>query len=115
PFFDAVMPWIREGKLWLPLYLFLGVFVALNFKTKGVWWSLLFICTVALTDMIGFFGFKTIFERPRPCNDPEFLSQVRLLLKECRGFGFISNHAANHFGMAAFFFITFRHVLPRWS
>jgi membrane-associated phospholipid phosphatase len=114
-FFDKIMPWLREGMIWIPLYLFLGMFVLLNFRFKGLWWCLLFICTIALTDLIGFYGFKIIFERPRPCNDPEFLSQARLLLKQCNGYGFISNHAANHFGMAAFFFISFRHIFKKWA
>jgi undecaprenyl-diphosphatase len=105
------MPWLREGNIWIPLYLFLGVFVLLNFRVKGLWWCLIFICTVAFTDLIAFYGFKIIFERPRPCNDPEFFSHVRLLLKQCNGYGFISNHAANHFGMATFFFTSFHSVL----
>ena len=115
PFLDSMMPWIREGKLWIPLYLFLGIFVLINFKAKGIWWCVFFICTVAITDLVAFYGFKINFERPRPCNDPAFFSSARLLLKECNGFGFVSNHAANHFGMAAFFFVSFRHILRNWS
>ena len=60
--------------------------------------------------------FKHIFKRLRPCNDPEFASSVRLLLKECAGgYSFVSNHAANHFGLAAFFYFTMRHYIPKWA
>ncbi len=112
PFFDAVMPVLRNSLTWAPLYLFVLLLVLLNFKVKGVWWAVFFLSTVALTDMIGTNVFKHAFERLRPCSDPDFASHVRLLLKQCAGgFSFTSNHAANHFGMATFFFITFRHLL----
>jgi len=75
----------------------------------------LFLATVAMTDMTGTYAFKHNFERFRPCSDPDFYGHVRLLLKQCAGgYGFISNHAANHFGMATFFFITFRRQFKNW-
>lgn len=115
PFFDAVMPFLRNSLSWVPLYIFLLVFVLMNFKVKGIWWAVLFLSTVALTDMTGTYVFKHGFERLRPCNDPDFADHVRLLLKHCAGgYSFTSNHAANHFGMAAFFFVTFRHLLKKW-
>ena len=100
----------------MPLYLFLFVFVAANFKKNWWWWIILFICTVALTDMTGTRVFKNVFERLRPCKDPDFVAHVRLLLKECAGgYSFISNHAANHFGIATFFYLTLRHYIPKWA
>jgi membrane-associated phospholipid phosphatase len=116
PFFDAVMPFLRNSLSWVPLYLFLLVFVLMNFKVKGIWWAVLFLSTIALTDMTGTYVFKHEFERLRPCSDPDFADHVRLLLKHCAGgYSFTSNHAANHFGMAAFFFVTFRHSLKKWA
>ena len=115
-FFDAVMPFLRNSFNWAPLYLFLLIFMLLNFKTKGIWWVVLFLSTVALTDMTGTYVFKHGFERLRPCNDPSFSDYVRLLLKDCSGgFSFISNHAANHVGMATFFFITCSHLYKKWA
>jgi len=116
PFFDAVMPFLRNSLSWVPLYMFLLVFVLMNFKVKGIWWAVLFLSTIALTDMTGTYVFKHAFERLRPCSDPDFADHVRLLLKHCAGgYSFTSNHAANHFGMAAFFFVTFRHLLKKWA
>jgi undecaprenyl-diphosphatase len=116
PLLDTVMPFMRNSANWAPLYLFLGVFALLNFKNKGGWWVLFFICTVALTDMGGTNIFKNNFGRDRPCADINFFMHVRLLVN-CVGHGnsFISNHAANHFGMATFFFITFRGILKKWA
>ena len=116
PFFDSVMPYFRSSQYWAPLYLFLFIFVVTNFKGKGLWWSLLFLCTVSLTDIVSSRVFKEAFERARPCQDPDFIQYVRLLVNRCSGgYGFTSSHAANHFGMATYFFITFRHILKKWA
>lgn len=116
PLFDAVMPFMRVSYNWAPLYLFFGVFVVLNFNYKGLWWALFFTATVALTDMTGTNLFKHNIMRPRPCADPEFYYRVRLLVEYCSGgFSFISNHAANHFGMATFFYITMYPVFRKWA
>ncbi len=116
PLFDTIMPIMRNPVYWAPLYLFVLVFVLSNFKTKGLWWVIFFISTVALTDMTGTYVFKHNFHRLRPCSDPDFVASVRLLLKQCaRGYSFISNHAANHFGMAAFFFVTLKPVIKNWA
>ena len=116
PVFDVVLPIMRNSFIWYPVYLFLLIFVLLNFKARGLWWVVFFLSTLALTDMTGTYVFKHVFERLRPCSDPEFFTHVRLLLKQCAGgYSFTSNHAANHFGMATFFFITFRHLFKIWA
>ena len=109
-FFDSLFPFLREGNHWLPVYVFLFFFVTLNFK-NGWWWAVFYTCTVAITDLSGTNLFKHRIERFRPCADPDFMEQVRLILDRCGGgYSFISNHAANHFGMAAFTYLTFRKV-----
>lgn len=42
------------------------------------------------------------------------LTQLRLLVRCPSGFSFISNHAANHFGMAVFLFLSLRHLVKNW-
>lgn len=114
--FDIVMPYLRNAYFWAPLYLFLFLFVILNFKGRGWWWLLLFLCTVSLTDIVSSKILKESFERLRPCQDPGFLENVRLLVNRCSGgYSFTSSHAANHFGMATFFFISFRHYFKKWT
>ena len=115
PALDAIMPFLREANIWMPLYLFVLLLVFINFRGKGLWWAVFFVCTVALTDMTGTYVFKHNFQRLRPCADPEFSALVRHLINRCAGYSFTSNHAANHFGMAAFFFISFRHVIGNWA
>lgn len=72
------------------------------------------IITVSATDLISSRIIKPFFARPRPCLDPDFAVNVRLLVNYCGTNGsFISSHAANHFGLAMFLFITFRHFAPK--
>jgi undecaprenyl-diphosphatase len=116
PFFDKVLPLWRNANTWVPLYVFLIVFSVLNFKSKSFFWILGAILTLVLTDQISSSLIKPFFERPRPCNDPILMSQVRLLLGHCSGgYSFISSHATNHFGFAVYVFITLREVLKKWS
>ncbi len=116
PVMDAVFPFLRASSLWAPLYLFVIVFAIYNWGRKGLYWALAFVCTAALTDLVGHRVFKEGFERLRPCNDPDFFMHVRLLVKHCSGgYSFTSNHAANHFGLATFFYLTMSSSVKRWA
>lgn len=107
--FDSAMPVLRNAFTWGPLYLFIVAFTIINFKKNGWWWLALALATAACTDIVGARIFKEGFERLRPCSDPEMAGHVRMVLGRCSGgFSFVSNHAINHFGIATFFFITFR-------
>ena len=114
-FFDTVMPFFREPKFWAPLYIFILIFIILNFGKKAAWWCIGAIVTVALTDSISSKIIKPFFARPRPCMDPDFSEQVRLVASYCGGNGsFTSSHASNHFGLAMFFFVTLHHIAPKF-
>ena len=115
PVFDEVMPFLRNSIYWVPLYLFLIAFVTINFKTKGLWWIVFFLVTVAICDSVGTNVFKYTFLRVRPCNNPEFFDHIRVLVTCPSGWGFTSNHAANHFGMATFIFLSFRRLSKTWA
>jgi undecaprenyl-diphosphatase len=115
PVFDAVLPFFRDSVFWAPLYLFLMAFVFLNFGRKGLWWAVGFVATIALADLLGTYAFKETVQRLRPCNEPLLQEQVRLVIRRCPGgYSFLSNHAANHFGLATFMVFTFRHLLKNW-
>ncbi|HEY0432584.1 MAG TPA: phosphatase PAP2 family protein [Chitinophagaceae bacterium] len=115
PVFDHIFLLFRQSLFWMPLYLFVFIFIVINFRKNAIWWIVFFVCTVAMTDMVGTRVFKHVVERLRPCADPSFAASVRLLLKNCApGYSFVSNHAANHFGLATFFFFTMRWQLRGW-
>ena len=112
-YFDSILPFARTPFFWTPIYLFLVVFVFINFGKKAWWWVCGFLLTVSLTDIISSRIIKPLVARPRPCMDEVFSMKVRLMAG-CGGNGsFTSSHAANHFGIAMFLFITLKHFLPR--
>lgn len=113
-FFDAILPFIRNQYTWVPVYLFLFVFVLVNFRTKVIWWTLFFLATFALTDLISAQLLKPFFERLRPCNDAFTMSTARMLIPCSGSYSFVSNHAANHFGIAMFLFLTMKEFAKPW-
>lgn len=115
PVFDAVLPLLRNPFFWAPFYLFILCFALLNWGRRSLWWSLAFVCTFALTDLAGQHLFKETIHRLRPCNDPLFSTEVRLLAQACGGgYSFVSNHAANHFGLATFMVCSLQRIFGRW-
>lgn len=72
------------------------------------------IVVIILSDQAASSLMKPLFERFRPCHDPELQEQVRLVAG-CGGrFGLASSHAANSFGLALFIWIalkrTYRYI-----
>jgi membrane-associated phospholipid phosphatase len=115
PFLDFLLPWLREPYLWAPLYLFLMVFAIYNFGWKGFFWIVLYIVTFAIADQASGF-FKSAVGRARPFNDPVLAPYVRVLVGYYpRSGSFTSSHAANHFALATFSYITLRSVWGRWA
>jgi len=115
PLLDAVLPLVREKSTWLPLYLFLFVFLLVNFR-RGGWVIGYTIATAVLTDLISSAVIKKLVLRLRPCRDPEVLDQLRMLAPYCGGnSSFTSSHAANHFGVATFLFLVLRPFIGRWA
>lgn len=113
---DTLLPIWREANTWLPLYLFLILFVVINFPSKAFSWILTAIITFAISDQLSSSLLKPFFARLRPCNDPELVGMVRLLLPNCgSGYSFTSSHATNHFAFAVFIFITMGQVLGKWK
>lgn len=112
--FDAVLPFARNQFTWVPVYLFLLVFVFVNFRKKAAWWVLFFLATFALTDLISTQLIKAFVERPRPCADAVASETVRMLIPCSYSFSFVSSHAANHVGLAMFMFVTMKHFAGKW-
>lgn len=102
-FFDFVMYWLSEKLIWAPLYVVLLVMMYFTYR-KAFWYILLLIILlVTLTDQVSVVFFKDVFQRLRPCHEPELEGMVRILKDHCGGsYGFISSHACNTFGVAVF-------------
>ncbi len=107
PILDAVLPWTWHSNNWIPLYIGLLGWLIYQVGWKTLKWLLFALINVGLTDQISSSVFKPFFHRLRPCNDPALFGKTRLLLEQCAGgFSFTSSHAANHFGIAMFIFMT---------
>ena len=108
-FFDLIFPFTREAFFWGPFYLFLFLFVSINFKKYGLWWAIFMIVTAAVSDFISSSVIKEFFFRLRPCNDASVAEHIRFLVKYCpQSSSFTSSHAVNHFAAAMFIFATLR-------
>ncbi len=113
---DFIMPYFRNKYFWSPLYLFLTVYLVMNYKRKGLLAILLIIITIVLSDQISSSIIKPFIHRIRPCNNYVISHYVHLLVPCGSGYSFPSSHAANHFSLAVFissvFYTNHRWVLP---
>ena len=60
--------------------------------------------TFILTDFIHFHCFKEVFQRFRPCWDPEISEICRVLVEEGGYYGFVSGHASSTVGIVTMIF-----------
>lgn len=112
PFFDWIMPLLRNRYFWAPLYLFLIIFLPRNYGKWG-WFCLAgILITFGLCDYFSASIVKPAFERLRPCNDVALKDEINMLVSCGKGFSFPSSHATNHFGIAMFLVGTF---YSRWK
>lgn len=107
PFFDWLMPYLRNRYLWTPLYLFMAIFFVRNYGKQG--WMIVFFLglTFGISDYLSSSVIKPAFERLRPCNDPIIKPEINSLVVCGTGFSFPSSHAANHFALAVFLITIF--------
>jgi undecaprenyl-diphosphatase len=114
-FADGVLPFLRQAEMWVPFYLFLLVFVTLNFRKKGWWWACTLIMTGIISDLVSSHLIKELVFRYRPCQDPSMTDQVRTLVIYCpQSSSFVSSHACNHFAVATFIFLTLKQTSGWW-
>lgn len=111
---DPIMLLMTHTLFWSPLYLLLIFLLFKNFKREA--WFLLIgaVVTIVLCDLLTFELIKPWFARLRPSHDPTLTGLLHLASGYRAGmYGFSSGHAANTFGLALFFWFTFRKV-NRW-
>lgn len=104
PFFDIILPFLRNKLTWIPLYILVIVFCI---KKYGLKQGLIFIggmlLCIAISDGTANL-FKNYFQRLRPCH----VVETAIMLVDCgSGKSFISAHATNHFALASFWITAF--------
>ena len=115
PWLDQVMWYVSQKETWLPVYI---PFFWWIWDLKGGKALIAAILSVAivitLADQFSVHLFKDVFERYRPTHNLDIGKKVLTVIgpngQEYRGgrFGFVSSHAANNFGVAAFIFLFLR-------
>ncbi len=103
PFWDQVMWWFSGKFFWLPMYLIMIAYIIFKQRWKAIITLLFIALVVTLADQISVHAFKEVFQRLRPCHNPELQDIVHLVNNKCGGlYGFVSSHAANTFAVAFF-------------
>lgn len=115
-FLDSVLPWFRTSNNWIPFYVALLAYLFLKAGVNAWKWLVMVIINVAVTDQLSSNMFKPFVHRLRPCSDPLIMHQARFLLDRCpSSFSFTSSHAANHFGLAMFIFMTLQPLFKKYT
>ncbi len=100
-FFDPIMVFITSKWSGIPIYIALLYMIFRKRDTKtAILMVAAVLLTFALTDQLAVHLFKNTIERFRPSWDPTTEHLIRMLEYKGGKYGFISNHAANFFGLA---------------
>jgi len=101
-FFDVIMSNISKKMIWLPLYIFVAFLLIKKYKLKiGLILLLFFGLLITLSDQTSVHLFKNVFQRLRPCHNPEIQEFVHYLKLSGSHYGFVSSHACNAFAFAS--------------
>jgi undecaprenyl-diphosphatase len=115
PWMDSLALLVRESTFHVPFYVFLALFIMINFGTRGAWWVVTALAMAGLSDLISAQLVKELIYRPRPCRDMVMANQIRFLARYCgENSSFVSSHASNHFAAATFIYMTLRDLSPKW-
>ncbi len=116
PFWDTVMWYISSTTIWIPLYLVIVFFTFRKFNKQAFVSLLFFGLLVLLADQSSVHLFKNVFERLRPCHNPDIKHLVHIVNNKCGGsYGFVSSHAANTFALAVFVAFLFKNKAASFS
>jgi len=112
---DFIMLLLRNQYTWVPLYIFMLYWAFRLDKPTGLKFICLTLLCFAITDFTSGTILKYHFERLRPCYDEDMTTVIRGIIG-CGGkYSFPSSHAANHFGLATFWYYTILYVKQqRW-
>lgn len=94
---------LASGRLGsIPVYVLAAYYLLKHLGLRSFGWVVLSVVSlVIVTDQGSVVLFKEMFQRLRPCHNPDLLGQINLVSGRCGGsYGFISSHASNVFGFA---------------
>lgn len=108
-FFDEIMELTSAKTTWIPVYLFMIFVLMKKYGRPGIILTLIIVVAVSTSDIVSVHFFKDVFQRLRPCHNPELQGLVHTVGGNCGGnFGFVSSHASNMFAVATLFYLLIR-------
>lgn len=111
-FFDWIMPWMRNPRFWIPLYVFIIIFCTGKYKKQGITLVIMLALAAGFADFTSATLIKKQVQRLRPCRD-EVTSKTVISRVPCGlGYSFPSTHATDHFAMAIFLCLLFYKKWP---
>ena len=100
--FDVIMVYISAKLFWIPFYLLLLYLIIKEEKKQAILVLIFIALLITISDQLSVHAFKDVFQRLRPCHNPD-LTLIVHTVERCGGqFGFISSHASNSFALAFF-------------
>lgn len=113
---DSMMVFASEKWVWIPLYTMIAFLMWKRLGSGSMMYvAVAMVSLVVLTDQGSVVLFKNTIERYRPCHHEELKNLLELPTGKCGGkFGFISSHASNVFGLAAFVFALMKAQSKTW-
>ena len=104
-FLDEFFIVITNNKTMALVTIPIVIFLAYNYQKNKIKYVLgCVFLTFILTDFIHYYGFKEVFQRLRPCWDPEVSEICRLLEYKGGYYGFVSGHASSTVGIVTMIF-----------
>lgn len=113
PFFDWIMPWLRNPRFWIPVYVFIIGISIYKYKKAGAYLILFLLITVGIADFASATLIKKQVQRARPCRDVVLAQTITSRVPCGTGFSFPSTHASDHFAMSVFLGLVY-HRKWRW-
>jgi len=103
PFFDWLMPVLRNARSWIPLYIIVIGLCLWKYKKQGAVIIIFMALSAGVADFTSAHIYKKEFHRLRPCNDTTLTPPAILRVNGCgTGYSFPSTHATDHFAMGIF-------------
>ncbi len=114
---DFLVPFWRDKRTWVPLYVLLGFLIIQKNRLTGVLIAALAGFSVGLADGASSALIKPLVGRLRPCRTPELALEIRHLVECGPGLSFPSSHATNHFALAVLLYMLFhkRYPVASWA
>ncbi len=101
---DHLMWAFSQRLYWIPLYLFLVMFIIKKYRKASIFIILTLLITITLSDQFSVLIKESVM-RLRPSHNPYFESTIHLVNGYKGGlYGFVSSHAANVTALVTFLF-----------